>query len=40
MFDVEVDNTGYKTSPTDINDKESNDTGDFSDDYNDFDIED
>ena len=40
VFDIEVDNTGYKTSPTNINDEESNDTSNFSDDYNDFNIED
>ncbi|KXX77138.1 hypothetical protein MMYC01_207556 [Madurella mycetomatis] len=38
-FDVEVD-AGYETSPTDIDDEESNDTGDFGDDCDDFDIED
>jgi len=40
VFDIEVDNTGYKTSPININDEESNDTSKFSDDYNDFNIED
>ena len=40
VFDVEVDDAGYETSPTDIDDEESNDTGDFGDDCNDFDIED
>ena len=39
MFDVKVDDTGYETSPTD-NDEESNDTGDFGDNCDDFDIED
>ncbi|KAK3332197.1 hypothetical protein B0T19DRAFT_397983 [Cercophora scortea] len=40
VFDVEVDDAGYETSPTDIDDEESNDTGDFGDDCDDFDIED
>ena len=39
-FDIEVDDSGYKTSPTDINDEESNDTGNFGDDCNNFNIED
>jgi len=38
-FNVEVDDGGYKTSPIDINNEESNDTSDFGDNYNDFDIE-
>ena len=39
-FDVEVNDAGYKTSPTDINDEGSNETSDFGDDCNDFNIED
>jgi len=39
VFNVKVNNTGYKTSLTD-NDEESNDTGDFSDNCDDFDIKD
>ena len=40
VFDIEVDNAGYKTSLININDEESNDTGDFGNNCNDFDIED
>jgi len=39
-FNVKVNKASYKTSLTDINDEESNDTGNFSDDCNDFNIED
>jgi len=38
VFNTKVDNAGYETSPTDINDEESNDTSNFGDNYNDFDI--
>ncbi|KAK3318207.1 C2H2 finger domain protein [Apodospora peruviana] len=39
-FDVEVDDAGYEISPTNIDDEGSNDTGNFGDDCDDFDIED
>jgi len=39
VFNIKVDNTSYKTSLTD-NNEESNNTGNFSDNYNDFNIKD
>jgi len=39
-FNVEVDNAGYKASPTNINNEESKDISNFDNDYNDFNIKD
>ena len=39
-FDVKVNNTGYKTNLTDLDDEGSNDTSNFSDNCDVFNIED
>jgi len=40
VFNVKVDDAGYKISLTDINDKESNDISNFSNNCDDFNIKD
>jgi hypothetical protein len=40
LIDKDKDNTGYKTSLININNEESNNIGNFSDNYNDFNIKD
>jgi len=39
-FNVKVNNASYEINLTDINNEESNDTGNFNNDYDDFNIED